>query len=345
MRKLTLSLLGAMAFVFTAATVAPVAMADEPLTFPRSNNTSTRLEADHNDEGADAWIAQFDKKTWAGIQVGGDDAYGYYTGTNPGFNGYALGQFYIDALPKYSVSGSLPAPAYTSPCPTFVDSNGHDVGGGCAANIDSRDPQTMATSTRQQPILDDMLAKMWDFRALNDRTTQTLDILFLLIPKGDLYPDAALGTTGKGFIDQTLDQDLAWYTGDIDSYVANAGSGVVNRLVSKMQIDAVTWASTNTTGTTVPGFTGGAGIGNSNTAFSAGTTDFLDQWVLSYTKEIGSPTPNSKVGIVSSYSGWYWKGAPVSCPLCDYTYPMGHDPVVKTVPEVNGHPNDDIPDP
>jgi len=345
MRKITLSLLGALAF---ALTVAPAAMADEPIT--HTNNTSSRLEADHTDYNADAWIASFDKKTWAGVQLGGDQAYGYYTGYNPGFNGIGAGLLLTDitgGIGTYPTSGAVPAPMYTSPCPDFADivDGTQETPGDCPANVDSRLPQTMLSSTRQEPILDDMLAKMWDFRALNDRTTQTLDILFLLIPKGETYPNATFATFGKSFLDQTLDQDLAWYTGDIDSYVANPGTGVVNRLVSRMQLDGVVWQSSTSVGG-VTGLQGGAGIGNSTTGPAAGATDFLDQWVLSYTKDIGDPNGNGgKVGIVSSYSGWYWKGTPVSCPLCEYTYPMGHDTITKTVPEINGHPNDDIPDP
>jgi len=341
MRKLTLSLIGALALVVATA---PAVMADEPIV-SHDNSTVSRLEGDHTRYGMDVWVDAFDKKIWAGTQVGGDNSYGYYTGIEAGLNGEGTGLLYIAPnavvagyANTYAVTGALPAPVYTLPCPPFLVS--------CDALVDSRDPQTEVESFRQEPILDDMLAKMWDYRADNDRTTQTLDILFLLLPAGDDYPTAEFVTFGKGFIDQTLDQDLAWYTGDISSYVSDMGSGVVNRLVSKMQIDAYTWQSTVNTGY--------AGIGNSTTVkttANTGSVDFLDQWVLSYTKDIHDGDPyaaaddGQRIGIVSSYSGWYWKGAEVACPLCEYTYPMGHDAIVKTVPEINGHPNDDVPAP
>ncbi len=294
------------------ALTSPVAMA--------ANNTSQSTDMDYSNHGMSLWIDGFDMDAGtSGIQLEGQGAYGYYTGFNPGFNNVGLG-----LIDEDDVNHALGAPSYTSPCPTFVDSNGSTAPGGCEANIDSDEPQTAPLETVWEiPILDDMLAKMWDFAAENDRLTQTLDILFYLDPK---TTDPAKKV---GFIDQTLDQDLADYTGSITSYVHSNGVGHVQRLVQLFQLmDTVSKAN--------PGHI------SENTGDDA---DYIDQWVLSYTKDIEG-SAGTKVGIVSSYSGWFSLDKnEISCPDCVYTYPTGHTLVEKFVPEVDGHPNDDIPDP
>lgn len=292
-----------------------------------ANTTADSIVVNHSQYGMDLWIDGMDDNALLpGVQVEGDGAYGYYTGLNPGLNGVGLGLIF-----ESQTNHALGAPSYTTPCPDFVllDSTRADSVKDCEANTDSDGPQTAPLSSEWEiPILDDMLAKMWDFAAENDRLTQTLDILFFLDPSRK----AVLPGEENAFIDQTLDQDLADYQGGINSYVASNGVGIVNRLVQVFGL------SNSVTKADAPNL-------SDNTGDDA---DYIDQWVLSYTKDIDG-TATQKVGIVSSYSGWFSldKNEPIVCPTgaCGYTYAMGHDPVTKTVPEVDGHPNDDIPDP
>ena len=317
MRKVTMLLILMTALILVAAPGVRAA-----------NTTADSIEVNHSQYGMDLWIDSYDDNALLpGVQVEGDGAYGYYTGLNPGFNGVGLGLITMTetALP-------LGAPTYTTPCPDFVllDTTRADSVEDCEANTNSDDPQTEPSSMEWEiPILDDMLAKMWDFAAENDRLTQTLDILFYLDPA---RKSTLIAGEENAFIDQTLDQDLADYQGNIDSYVASNGVGIVNRLVQVFGL------SNSVTKADAPDL-------SDNTGDDA---DYIDQWVLSYTKDIDG-TATQKVGIVSSYSSWFSldKNVPITCPAgaCGYTYAMGHDPVTKTVPEVDGHPNDDVPDP
>lgn len=302
-----------------------------------ADNLSQSTELDHSDYGMDGWIDSFDTDVdTPGIQIEGDAAYGYYTGTNPGFNDFGMGLWTVN-----ETDHALGAPAYTTPCPDFNDPQNDEYGDAdCDANADSDEPQTAPNSTTagadwdewEIPILDDVLAKMWDFTSESDRLTQTLDILFYLDPGRHATVNTSPNTI-NAFIDQTLDQDLADYQGDIDSYVANNGVGIVNRLVQVFGL------SNTVVKADAPDLSDNDGMHDA---------DYIDQWVLSYTKDIAG-YDGVKIGIVSSYSGWFSLDRNVKpvCPIgaCGYEYTMGHDEVNKVVPEVDGHPNDDIPDP
>ena len=296
-----------------------------------ADNQSSSTELDHSDYGMDGWIDSFDVDPGTpGVQLEGDAAYGYYTGLNPGFNGLSGGWIYdgIGAIP-------LGAPSYTTPCPDFATLSGAggptDTNKNCEANIDSDEPQTEPTGAVgiwAIPIVDDMLAKMWDYTAINDRLTQTLDTLFVIDPK----------TNKEGIIDQTLDQDLADYTGNAESsYISAGGVGIVNRLTQRFGIENVLAK----TAALNPG--GALGQISANGGSDA---DYIDQWLLSYTKDVVL-TPGQAIGIVSSYSSWFGLDRNVEpvCDSCTYSYDLGHTPVNKTVPEVDNHPNDDVPYP
>ena len=317
------------AFVFALTPL--VAMAD---------NTSTGTELDHSDYGMDGWIDSFDTDpNTPGVQVEGDGAYGYYTGINPGFNGIGNGLWQANQT-NWVTSGPYGAPSYTTPCPDLIDPQGDVYGDAdCPANTDSSNPQTAPTATGlnalsdwnewEIPILDDVLAKMWDVTAPNDSLAQTLDILFYLDPARKSTPVAG---EENAFIDQTLDQDLADYQGNINSFVGTNGVGIVNRLVQIFGL------SNSVTKADAPNMSDNLGD----------DVDFIDQWVLSYTKDIVG-TPGTKIGIVSNYSGWFSldKNVEPTCPAsaCNHSYATGHDTVQKDVPEVDGHPNDDPVDP
>lgn len=300
-----------------------------------ADNQTSSTELDHSDYGMDGWVGSFDiDPNTPGVQLEGDAAYGYYTGLNPGFNGLSGGWIYdgIAAIP-------LGAPSYTTPCPDFevgtypgTDDILTNSIKNCEANIDSDEPQTEpagATGIWAVPIVDDMLAKMWDYTAINDRLTQTLDILFVIDPK----------TEKEGIIDQTLDQDLADYTGGAESsYISAGGVGIINRLTQRFGME-------NILAKTAALNPGGA-LGQISANNGSNDADYIDQWLLSYTKDVVL-TPGQAIGIVSSYSSWFGLDRNVEpiCDSCTYTYDLGHDAVNKTVPEIDQHPNDDVPYP
>ncbi|MBI4714799.1 MAG: hypothetical protein HY760_02475 [Nitrospirae bacterium] len=244
-------------------------------------------------------------------------------------------------------------PAYTDPCPEFAtDASGIDMAtaGGCpiAASGNPADPQTAATGVDQlATILDDMLAKMYDTANPANSLTQQLDILFATNWSGNAS-SAINGstTTGAGlYIDQTLDQDLVFNTGDITSYVGKAGSagdGVINRLTQLFELDT-NQAGPNGGNTEAAGQTacntGEASCGNTynqEPGFGhAQDADYIDQWVVGYAKDVASDGN----GIVSSISSWFEMGTATNCGArCSHTYDAGHQAVVKAVEEIDAHP-------
>jgi hypothetical protein len=293
-----------------------------------ATTSADSIEEDHRKDGLPTWLlvttasGGFNFSSTPGVlRVEGDGAYGYNTGLNP-FNVGITG-----------VSGNLgndvgPVAAYAQPCPAFLDSNGEFVVGGCAANVDTDVPQsvgegpfgTAEMGEVEIPILDDMLAKMRDYEGDNLFLTQTLDILFYYNPLAT-STDTAGNSIGNGFyINQTLDQDMADMTGDTTSYFI-AGDGIKQHLFSKFVMgNALT-----------------KGVSDFQPSWNTGDdADYVDQWLMSFTKDVNS-TGN---GIISSISSWVGldRNHDSGCPGCTYQYDPGHDPVVKTVPQIDGHP-------
>jgi hypothetical protein len=306
MRKGLLFLfLGALIFA-----VAPAAMAGT-----QSNVTYDVEESAHNDYGAAEWHATW-QANGTNNPFAGDESWGYQQGMVP---------FGPGLLATYAGSSEHLAPLYSDPCPADMIGTGYDMdsAGGCpihtltsggfAGNTGSNttfwQTANLAADGDDALILDDMLAKMFqaDPNALDGITeglNQTLDTLFYLDDVG------ATSVGANVFIDQTLDQDLVYFEGDDSSYLGsitgNAGEGVKIRLTSLVE------------GGNLP----------------AG--HFIDQWMVSYVKDTGGAWPEGR--IVSSYSQWFRDGQPNPCTVCTYTYPVGHDPIVKTVPEIDDHP-------
>jgi hypothetical protein len=320
-------LLGALMFM-----VAPAMAAN--------NVVYDQMEEDHTDYGASAWHANFE-----GGEPG-DASFGYNTDTDPMGPG---------VLNETAMSGGqLGPPAYTSPCPEFIDTNGPGEYGGCPANSDPDSYQmsgTHGTFSGFHAIVDDMLAKMIDSADDSaNHLTQQLDILFM---RDYVNPS---GSRGDLFIDQTLDQDLAWASSGSDdsSYMIGAsmaGEVVKSRLFQRWQIinSSVTTMTSaeNCAGSLTttcmrskpdPDGMGGPALGD------LGTVD-MDQWVVGFVKDTDGVD-----GIVSSISSWFQRDDEFSnCPTiglttsgtggpCSWTYEAGHDPIVKTVPEIDNHP-------
>lgn len=254
------------------------------------------------------------------------EAYGYYTGLDP----FSAGPGIIGITDH-----PLAAPAYTHPCP--VDA----MPGGCTSAVDVNgdvtDPQTDPGNANgfsgagddlgvwNIPIIDDLLSKMNDEVNATHYTRATMDILFVMAPK-------TLG--GKGLIDQTLDQDLADYTGDNSSCIwggggacpagAYDGVGITARLVQRTAIQ------NNNLLKSAPG--------------SLGTTGatFNEQLLLTTVKDVTGGN-----GIFSSYTSFFGADNNVT-PTCASAAPgdpcysaiaLGHAPVNHTLPgEIDNHP-------
>jgi hypothetical protein len=287
-----------------------------------ANTASDSIEEDHSKYGIPTWLATStagNVATTPGVlRFEGDGAYGYNTGLNPFGEG-------VTGVAGNLGNGVGPVAAYAQPCPGFLDANGEFTVGGCAANVDSDMPQSMPEnpgtgelSEVEIPILDDMLAKMNDIEGANLFLSQTLDILFYYNPLAT-STDTAGNSIGNGFyINQTLDQDMADMTGDISSYM-NPGDGIQQHLFSKFVLSNAI---------TAKDFTPSANTGDD--------ADYIDQWLMSFTKDVDV----NGNGIVSSFSSWVGldRNHDSGCPGCTYQYDPGHDPVVKTVPEIDGHP-------
>jgi hypothetical protein len=309
MRKGLLFLfLGALIFA-----VAPAAMAGT-----QSNVTYDVEESAHTDYGAAEWHATWQANS-ANNPFAGDESWGYQQGMVP---------FGPGAINTYTNATEWLAPLYSDPCPADMIGTGYDMdsSGGCPIHTLTSAPAGFAGNTGSNTtfwqtanlagdgdealILDDMLAKMFqgDPNALDGITeglNQTLDVLFYL-------DDTAATSVGANvFIDQSLDQDLVYFVGDDSSYLGsitgNAGEGIKNRITSIVE-------------------------GGNQTTFG----HYVDQWVVGYVKDTGGAWPEGR--IVSSYSQWFQDGTENPCTVCSHTYSMGHDPIVKTVPEIDQHP-------
>jgi hypothetical protein len=296
-------------FLFVGAlifTFAPAAMAGV-----NNNITYDIEESGHNDYGASQWH----NTTLANSPFAGDESWGFKTGMDP------FGPGIADTDDEF-----LP-PAYTDPCPADIIGTGYDMdlSGGCPIHTSGSptDPQTADTATDDNLetnnviILDDMLAKMFQGDpvandGIEELLNQQVDILFYLDDDQAVMHD---------IVDQMIDQDLVYFEGDSSSYLgssANQGVGIKGRLTSLVQVYDTTLAR-------------------------GGDVVSIDQWVVSYVKDLGGvddATGNSwpEGGIVSSLSTWFSGGDRQTCPVCSYNYPAGHDPVVKTVPEIDNHP-------
>jgi hypothetical protein len=307
MRKgLLFLLVGALVFAVTPAVMAGT----------QNNITYDVEESAHNDYGAaewhNTWLAN-SQTPFSPNQFAGDESWGYATGMVP----FGPGMIETD-------SSTILPPLYTDPCPADMLGPGYDMdtAGGCPihtltsggfnANTNTTFWQTAdtATDTDEALFLDDMLAKMFQADpiagdGITEGLNQTLDILFYLEDTQVTYTGAGAGTV---YMDQTLDQDLVYFEGDDSSYLgsitANAGEGVKIRLTSLVE--------------------------------GGDQPHFIDQWLVSFVKDTGEAWPEGR--IVSSYSSWFRDGDPNTCTVCTYTYPVGHDPIVKTVPEIDNHP-------
>jgi hypothetical protein len=288
--------------------VGAIALAFAPAVMAGVNNN---VEYDLEESGHSAYGASLWHANWVSGGNPGDASWGYATGMTPMVAGLMETDFPL-----------LP-PLYTDPCPadiigTFYNMN---TSGGCpihdltfadTGSASYWQTADLAAETDNVVILDDMLAKMFQadvnpLDTLEEKLNQQLDILFYL-------DDGVANDQTADFIDQTLDQDLVFFDGNSTSYLsttngsvnasAGAGDGIKGRLTTVFDTD--------------------------------GTNTFVDQWVVSFVKDTGSLWETG--GIVSSLSSWAKVGTPGTCPACVYTYPIGHDPVDKTVGEINDHP-------
>jgi hypothetical protein len=281
--------------------VGALVFAFSPIAMAGVNNNVTYdiEESGHTDYGATQW-----HNTWIGsLGNAGDESWGYVTGMDP----------FAQGLMSDGSGTGLTAPLYTDPCPADIIGTGYDSDspGGCPThtNDDYNDPQTAPAATATDIVfLDDMLTKMFqadpnDADTLEELLNQQVDIL--------IYQNGVGASATNQFIDSFIDQDLVYFDGDSSSYLGSGfeGDGIKGRLTTIFQkLDPAVGA----------------------------TVESFDQWMVSYMKDTGELWDTGRV--VSSLSTWQQWGERTSCPVCSYTYPAGHDPVVKTVPEIDAHP-------
>ena len=311
------------------------------LAAPPTATDYMQMESNHSDYGATEWHTNV-------LTAGnpGDQSWGYTTGVNPMVQGLADadGTMPMDTAP-------LPAPAYTDPCNAEILGGTYNLADGasvCGAISNAVDPQTAPMENGlHATVVDDLLAKMYETSDPQNTLTQQLDILFVnnasrfdqsLLP-APLDGSAPNPDAARLLIDQTLDQDLVFYEGDISSFMTD-GMGIKNRLTQVFELDNSTGQNSTTCSTNGSNVSCGVDTGNVGGMMGphAEDADHIDQWLISYTKGFGGMmTPGA--GIVSSYTSWFEIGTTPSCGMdCQHDYQMGHDPIAKTAAEIDNHP-------
>jgi len=288
-------------------------------------------------------------------------AWGFTSGSDPmGSNSiagqYNLGYNTSGAL-GYNIANPSKAPAYTSPCPPFMDANGYAVNGGCSANNYAFDwgmgnafGTPRAVGNNSHTIVDDMLSKVISgantFGTDNaDYLVQQVEVLFMRDyitnvdkPNGpnntNQFPNTLSSDMFSLFVDQTIDQDLAWSDGgDSSSFLLNpagaitpglkAGVAIRGILSQRFQMGSTsgytmlgfkTFAAWNPAANTVMIYScGGDGPCSDANATSNtsgvitygggnGNDHAISQWVAGFVKD-----SDGNDGIVSSYSGWFMR--------------------------------------
>ena len=190
--------------------------------------------------GHDTWqLSSVTLKSLANGTYDGDESYGYTTGSNPFTQGWFIDPYNgTDNSFDDNTSNLYTAPAYSTPCPSYMDiDSGAFEAGDCLANTYAADPQSEHQPGHSFDMLDDLYQSIGDDDSdmMNTRyIAQDLDIL-VFVGKNAIVQTAS-GTVigdanGDGFfdaytwpgqgaidpassqyhfvIDQTLDQDIA----------------------------------------------------------------------------------------------------------------------------------------
>jgi hypothetical protein len=332
MRKISLGLLFLGAFLFLAAPAVFAAYAVKSAT-----------EVEYDRQTADS---AFDAGAWhtsleaANVGESPHDWGGFTSGLDPLGSNPNILQGFPGGL------GSR-APRYSSPCPQFLDQNGPENPGGCNANNYSADfgmANIFGNGGASHTIVDDMLSKVMEgFGNADNHLFQQLEVMFMrdFIAAVDLqnapalnqFPHRLSADLFSIFVDQTLDQDVAWGTGDTTSYllstntVNRAGESMRSILHQRFQIGGSgpngtitgyrTWAAWDPVLNTVAlrncaGSDGPCSIGLARTNGAAGTVNYgnningnnnaIDQWVGGFVKE-----SDGEDGIVSSLDSWFMR--------------------------------------
>jgi hypothetical protein len=236
MRKLIVPFLVAGAVAFTAS----VSMAGSFSEITVNGNhykTTDIVETGH----ASWQLSSTTLKSLAGGVYDGDESYGFVTGKNPFKAGWFIDPWTgTDSSFDDNTSFLLPAPLYSTPCPSYMDVNGGAFeAGDCIANLYASDPQSEHSGAGHgYDMLDDLYQSIGQDDSTVDATryiAQDLDILAFVGKNaiiqtangtvvGDANSDGFLdaytwpvdAATGIGVstryhfvIDQTLDQDIA----------------------------------------------------------------------------------------------------------------------------------------
>jgi hypothetical protein len=284
-------------------------------------------------------------------------SWGFTSGSDP-LGSYSIIGLFISSGGSGIGAASL-APAYTTPCPTFLDTNGYNVNGGCSANKYAFDwgngnafgtPRTVGNNGHT--IVDDMLAKMIngaDTFGTNqaDYLIQQVEVMFMRdyitnvelmnAPAINQFPHTMSSDMWSLFVDQTIDQDLAWSDGgDSSSFLLSpnpntpdlkAGAAIRGILSQRFQLGSTsgytmlgfrTFAAWDPQTNTVQIYSCGAAAGglcsdqgaalgaNGRNNFAGagnnGNDHAVSQWVASFMKD-----SDGTDGVVSSISSWYMR--------------------------------------
>ena len=255
----------------------------------------------------------------------GDEAFGYTTGANPFDTQMGSPDDYFidgwtgtDSSFDDNTSFALVAPAYSTPCPSYMDINGGDFeAGDCLSNLYATEPQSEhgSAAARGFDMLDDLYQSIGDDDSDDEYTryiAQDLDILVFVGKNaiiqtangtvvGDANSDGILDTytwavdaaTGVGVstryhyvIDQTLDQDIADWE--------NTGGEIMGIYGKLTQVFFMAGPTSSTGGCASSARTGSyfnagecneagsvAGTGDALYNSMGGSANHFDQWIAS----------------------------------------------------------------